>query len=225
VYAGMIEAMDLAVGKVLAGIDELGLRENTVVVFTSDNGGLSTSEGWPTSNLPLRGGKGWMYEGGIREPLLVRWPGVSRPGSVVSTPVSSPDFFPTFLEAAGVAPASGQVLDGRSLAPALRGELEPERPLFWHYPHYGNQGGAPAAAVRRGDWKLIEWQEDNRVELFNLAADLGEKTDLAAREPARVDRLRAELHAWQRDVGAKFPIPNPTYDSAKPSGRRADRKQ
>jgi arylsulfatase A-like enzyme len=225
VYAGMVEAMDLAVGKVLAAIDELGLRDNTLVVFTSDNGGLSTSEGWPTSNLPLRGGKGWMYEGGIREPLLVRWPGVSRPGSVVTTPVSSPDFFPTFLEAAGGKPATGQQLDGRSLAAALRGESEPERALFWHYPHYGNQGGAPAAAVRRGDWKLIEWQEDNRVELFNLAADLGEKTDLASREPARVERLRTELHAWQRDVGAKFPIPNPAYDPAKPSGRRADRKQ
>ncbi|MFM8336197.1 MAG: sulfatase, partial [Opitutaceae bacterium] len=111
------------------------------------------------------------------------------------------------------------------LAAALRGERETERALFWHYPHYGNQGGAPAAAVRRGDWKLIEWQEDNRVELFNLAADLGETTDLAAREPARVERLRTELQAWQREVGAKFPIPNPAYDPAKPSGRRADRKQ
>jgi arylsulfatase A-like enzyme len=225
VYAGMVEAMDLAVGKVLAALDELGLRDNTLVIFTSDNGGLSTSEGWPTSNLPLRAGKGWMYEGGIREPLLVRWPGVSRPGSVVTTPVSSPDLYPSFLEAAGVKPASGQPIDGRSLAAALRGKPEPERALFWHYPHYGNQGGAPAAAVRRGDWKLIEWLEDNRVELFNLTADLGEKADVASREPARVASLRAELHAWQRDVGAKFPIPNPAYDPAKPSGRRADRKQ
>jgi arylsulfatase A-like enzyme len=225
IYAGMVEAMDLAVGKVLAALDELGLRENTLVVFTSDNGGLSTSEGWPTSNLPLRAGKGWMYEGGIREPLIVRWPGVTRPGSVIATPVSSPDYFPTFLEAAGLRPAPGQVLDGRSLVPVLKGGTAPERALFWHYPHYGNQGGAPAAAVRRGDWKLIEWQEDNRVELFNLAQDLGEKTDLATREPDRAARLRAELHAWQKDVGAKFPIPNPTFDPAKPNGRRADRKQ
>jgi arylsulfatase A-like enzyme len=221
----MVEAMDLAVGKVLAALDELGLRENTLVVFTSDNGGLSTSEGWPTSNLPLRAGKGWMYEGGIREPLIVRWPGVTRPGSVIATPVSSPDYFPTFLAAAGLRPAPGQVLDGRSLVPVLKGGTAPERALFWHYPHYGNQGGAPAAAVRRGDWKLIEWQEDNRVELFNLAQDLGEKTDLATREPDRAARLRAELHAWQKDVGAKFPIPNPTFDPAKPNGRRADRKQ
>jgi arylsulfatase A-like enzyme len=225
VYAGMVEAMDLAVGKVLAGLDELGLRENTLVVFTSDNGGLSTSEGWPTSNLPLRGGKGWIYEGGIREPLIVRWPGVTKPGSVIATPVSSPDFFPTFLEAAGAKPAPGQVLDGRSLVGVLKGGALPERALFWHYPHYGNQGGAPAAAVRRGDWKLIEWQEDNRVELFNLAQDLGEKTDLAAREPARVAKLRDELHAWQKQVGAKFPIPNPDYDAAKPSGRASVRKQ
>ena len=223
VYAAMVEAMDLAVGKVLAKLDELGLRENTLVIFTSDNGGLSTSEGWPTSNLPLRGGKGWMYEGGIREPLLVRWPGVVKPGSVMSTPISSPDFFPTLLEVAGTKPLPGQSLDGMSLVPVLKGGTLPERALFWHYPHYGNQGGAPAAAVRRGDWKLIEWLEDNRVELFNLAQDPGEKTDLAATEPQRVAQLRAELHAWQKQVGAKFPIANPNYDSTKPSGRAANR--
>lgn len=223
VYAGMVEAMDLAVGKVLAKLDALGLRDNTLVLFTSDNGGLSTSEGWPTSNLPLRGGKGWMYEGGIREPLLVRWPAVVKPGSVVSAPVSSPDFFPTLLEAAGAKPAPGQTLDGASFLPLLRGGALPERALFWHYPHYGNQGGAPSAAVRRGDWKLIEWQEDNRAELFNLAADLGEQADLAAKEPQRVAQLRAELHAWQKRVGAKFPTPNLDYDPAKPSGRHAAR--
>jgi len=225
VYAAMVEAMDLAVGRVLSALDELGLRENTLVIFTSDNGGLSTSEGWPTSNRPLRAGKGWMYEGGIREPLLVRWPGVTRPGSVINEPVSSPDFFPTFLDAAGLAPVAGQVLDGRSLRPALRGERQSERALFWHYPHYGNQGGAPAAAIRRGDWKLIEWQEDNRVELFDLAHDLGEENDLAAREAARAERLRTELRAWQKQVGARFPTPNPNYDPAQPDGRRSDRKQ
>ena len=219
VYAAMVEAMDLAVGKVLAKLDELGLRENTIVIFTSDNGGLSTSEGWPTSNLPLRGGKGWMYEGGIREPLLVRWPAVVKPGSVVNTPVSSPDFFSTLLEVAGAKPQPGQTLDGTSLVPLLKGGTLPERALFWHYPHYGNQGGAPSAAVRRGDWKLIEWPEDNRAELFNLATDLGEQTDLAAKEPQRVAQLRAELAGWQKQVGAKFPIPNPNYDPAKPSGR------
>lgn len=223
IYAAMVEAMDLAVGKVLAKLDELGLRDNTLVIFTSDNGGLSTSEGWPTSNLPLRGGKGWMYEGGIREPLIVRWPSVVKPGSVVSTPVSSPDFFPTLLEAAGAKPQPGQILDGTSVLPVLKGGTLPERPLFWHYPHYGNQGGAPAAAVRSGDWKLIEWLEDGRTELFNLAQDIGEQTDLAAKEPQRAARLREELHAWQKQVGAKYPKPNPNYNATKPSGRAANR--
>ena len=223
VYAAMVEAMDLAVGKVLAKLDELGLRENTLVIFSSDNGGLSTSEGWPTSNLPLRGGKGWIYEGGIREPLLVRWPGVVKAGSVIRTPVSSPDFFPTLLEAAAAKPQPGQVLDGVSLVPLLKGGSTPERALFWHYPHYGNQGGAPCSAVRRGDWKLIEWAEGNRAELFNLARDIGEKTDLADKEPQRVAKLRAELTAWQKDVGAKFPIPNPAFNPAKPNGRAAKR--
>ena len=223
VYAGMVEAMDQAVGKVLAKLDELGLRGNTLVIFTSDNGGLSTSEGWPTSNLPLRGGKGWMYEGGIREPLLVRWPGVVPPGRVTGTPVSSPDFFATLLEAAGAPPQAHQTLDGTSLLPVFKGGSLPERALFWHYPHYGNQGGAPAAAIRRGDWKLIEWAEDQRVELFNLQADPGEQTELSRDQPGRTAQLRDELHAWQKQVGAKFPIPNPGYDPAKPSGRAAAR--
>jgi len=112
---------------------------------------------------------------------------------------------------------------GVSLLPLLKGESLPERPLFWHYPHYGNQGGAPAAAIRRGDWKLIEWFEDNCLELLNLAADLGEQTNLAAQEPQRVEKLRDELHAWQKSVGAKLPIPNPNYDATKPSGRAAKR--
>ncbi len=225
VYAAMVEAMDLAVGKVLAKLDELGLRENTLVIFTSDNGGLSTSEGSPTSNLPLRGGKGWMYEGGIREPLLVRWPAVVKPGGVIKTPVSSPDFFPTLLEAADASPQPGQVLDGRSLLPVFKGGDLPERALFWHYPHYGNQGGAPGAAIRRGDWKLIEWFEEPRVELFNVVSDIGEQTDLSQREPELTARLLTELHELQKQVGARFPIPNPNYDSAKPSGRASQRPQ
>ncbi len=222
VYAGMVEGVDLAIGKVLAKLDELGLSENTLVIFTSDNGGLSTSEGRPTSNFPLRAGKGWLYEGGIREPLIVRWPGVAKPGAVVDTPMCSPDFFPTLLEAAGAKPRPGQTLDGLSLVPLLRGGELPERPLFWHFPHYNNQGGAPAAAVRRGDWKLIEWQEDNRVELFNLARDLSETTDLAAREPRRVGELRAELHAWQKQVGAIYPTPKRELRSRQTERPRRD---
>jgi arylsulfatase A-like enzyme len=208
---------------VLDKLDELGLAESTLVILTSDNGGLSTSEGWPTSNLPLRGGKGWMYEGGVGEPLLVRWPKQVKAGTVVDAPVSSPDFFPTLLEAAGAEPQPGQTLDGLSLMPLLKGGESPERALFWHYPHYGNQGGAPGAAIRRGDWKLIEWLEDGRAELFDLAADPGEQIDLAAEQPERVAKLRAELHDWQREVGANFPAPNPAYDPAKPSGRAARR--
>jgi arylsulfatase A-like enzyme len=219
VYAAMVEAMDQAVGKVLAKLDELGLRENTLILFTSDNGGLSTSEGSPTSNLPLRGGKGWLYEGGIREPLLVRWPSVVKAGSVIGTPVSSPDFFPTLLAAAKAQPQPGQVLDGVSLMPLFSGNALPERPLFWHYPHYGNQGGAPGAAIRRGPWKLIHWMEDGRAELFDLSKDLGERSNLAEKEPQRAAQLRAELMDWQKQVGAKAATPNPAYDAAKPDGR------
>ena len=221
VYAAMVEAMDLAVGKVLAAIDANRLRENTIVLFTSDNGGLSTSEGWPTSNFPLRAGKGWLYEGGIREPLVVRWPGKVKAGAVIDTPVTSPDFMPTLLAVAGVKAITA--FDGVNILPLFEGKPLPERALFWHYPHYGNQGGAPAAAIRRGDWKLIEWFEDGRAELFNLATDPGEKNDLAAKEPERVKSLRTELHAWQKDVGARFPTANSRYDSSKPSGRAAKR--
>jgi len=222
VYAAMVEAMDLAVGRVLAKLDELGLAENTLVLFTSDNGGLSTSEGWPTSNEPLRGGKGWMYEGGIREPLLVRWPGKVQAGSVSSVPVSSVDYFPTFLEVSGTR-NSGKI-DGASLLPILTGRDFPDRALFWHYPHYGNQGGAPAAAIRKGNHKLIHWFEEDRVELFDLANDLSEKKDLALARPDLVDALGAELKDWQEDVGAKLPTPNPNFDPAKPNGRAAERK-
>lgn len=223
VYAGMVEAMDLAVGKVLAKLDELKLRDNTLVIFTSDNGGLSTSEGWPTSNLPLRGGKGWLYEGGIREPLIVRWPAVLKAERVIDTPVSSPDFFPTLLDAAGAKPAADQKLDGLSLLPLLRGESLSDRALCWHYPHYGNQGGAPGAAIRRGEWKLIEWFEDSRVELFHLGHDLGEQTNLAAQQPERVRQLTDELHVWQKEVGAVLPTRNESHDPLQPNGRAANR--
>ncbi|RBP36611.1 arylsulfatase A-like enzyme [Roseimicrobium gellanilyticum] len=221
VYAGMVEAMDQAVGKVLAKLDALGLRENTIVIFTSDNGGLSTSEGSPTSNLPLRGGKGWMYEGGIREPLIIRWPAVVKAGSVISAPVSSPDFFPTLMEAAGAQPESGQKMDGVSLVPVLKGGSLAERALFWHYPHYGNQGGAPGAAIRRGDWKLIEWFEDQRLELYNVKEDIGEMHDLAGTHPELVEKLHVELRAMQKDTGSIFPKANPNFRVDLPSGRGA----
>jgi len=203
VYAAMVEAMDQAVGKVLDKLDELGLADNTIVVFTSDNGGLSTSEGAPTSNLPLRGGKGWLYEGGIREPWLVRAPGVTEPGSVCDTPICSIDALPTLLELAGV-PGVDHEIDGVSFAPLLGGAAGGDRPLFWHYPHYGNQGGFPGAALRLGDWKLIERFEDGRIHLYDLASDPGERRDLAAIQPRRVESMRAMLHEWYREFDARF---------------------
>ena len=209
----MVEAMDQAVGKVLRKLDELGLRDDTIVIFTSDNGGLSTAEGWPTSNLPLRGGKGWMYEGGIRVPLVIRWPGVSKTGSVIDTPVSGIDFMPT-LQAASGAPLAKA--DGTDLAPVMKGSSLPERPLFWHYPHYGNQGGSPSAAIRKGNWKLIEWFGTNNTDVYDLWKDLVEKPDLTGSQPEQVAALRKELHAWQKEVGALSPTPNPTYDPAQP---------
>jgi len=205
VYAGMIESMDKAVGDVLDHLEELGLDDSTAVIFTSDNGGLSTSEGSPTSNLPLRGGKGWLYEGGIREPLLIRWPSVTKPGSICETPVISTDFYPTILEIAGLPAKPEQHLDGVSLAPLLKGEGKLERDtLYWHYPHYSNQGGIPGAAIRRGNWKLIERFEDGRVNLYHLGEDLGEKKDIAERYPEKVSELKAALHAWYGEVDAKF---------------------
>jgi len=214
--------MDQAVGKVLDRLDALGLRENTLVVFTSDNGGLSTSEGWPTSNVPLRAGKGWMYEGGLRVPLLVRWPKVTRAGSQVDSPVTSPDFFPTLLEAAAARGARGDG-DGVSILPALGGKAPAERAIFWHYPHYGNQGGAPASAIRRGAWKLIEWLEDGSIELFDVAQDIGETRELSRTYPQRAAKLHAELKAWRTQVGARLPQRNPNYDPSAPDGRAATR--
>ncbi len=207
VYAGMVEAMDLAVGKVLDALDRLGLAENTVVFLMSDNGGLSTSEGHPTSNLPLRAGKGWMYEGGIRVPMIVRWPGVTKPGSTCGAPVLSTDFFPTILEITGQTSDSSLPIDGESFVSLLRGETRERGPMFWHYPHYGNQGGAPSGGIRQGKWKLVEWYEDGATELYDLEADLSEQHDLAQANPRKRDALLRQLHSWQEQMNAKMPTP------------------
>lgn len=211
VYAGMVEAMDLAVGKVLDSLDRLKLAENTVVIFMSDNGGLSTSEGHPTSNIPLRGGKGWMYEGGIREPMIVRAPGVTKAGQVSDQYVTSTDFFPTILDLAGKMQQPAVHKDGVSFVKALKGEKHERGPIYWHYPHYGNQGGAPTAAIREGDYKLIHWFEDDKLELFNLSSDLSETKNLAAEKTKLRDQLKAKLDAWKKDVGALMPAPNPKH--------------
>ena len=204
-YAAMVESMDTAVGKVLATLDELGLAENTIVCLTSDNGGLSTSEGSPTSNLPLRGGKGWLYEGGIREAFMIRAPGVTKPGAICDVPVMSIDFYPTLLELCGVSSNHQKAVDGESLVPLLSGAKQTKRKsLFWHYPHYSNQGGFPGGAVRSGQWKLVERYEDGRQHLYHLGKDVGERNDVADQHPELVQRMTAALHAWYQEVDAKF---------------------
>lgn len=205
VYAAMVEAMDEQIGRVLDKLEKLGIADNTAVILMSDNGGLSTSEGSPTSNLPLRGGKGWVYEGGIREPFMIRWPGVTKPGTESDVPVISTDFYPTILDMAGLPFKKNQHLDGVSLVPLLKGATSIERDaLYWHYPHYSNQGGFPGGAIRMGDFKLIERFEDGRVHLYDLQNDIGERQDLADQYPERVEQMRNKLHAWYKQVDAKF---------------------
>ena len=202
VYGAMVEAMDEAIGTVLDHLKETGLDENTIVIFTSDNGGLSTSEGSPTSNLPLRGGKGWVYEGGVRVPWIIRYPGITQPDTTSADPICSIDLFPTLTTAADI--PVDHLIDGVDLVPALKGEELETRPLFWHYPHYSNQGGIPGGAIREGDFKLFERYEDGRLELFNLKEDIGEQNDLAKDNPERVEEMRDRLHKWYQDLDAKF---------------------
>lgn len=213
-YAGMVQSVDESVGRVMKKLEEMGAADNTVVIFMSDNGGLSTvpREG-PTANLPLRAGKGWLYEGGIREPMLIKWPGVVKPGSVCSEPVTSTDFYPTMLEMAGLGLMPEQHIDGVSMVPLLKnkGRLN-RKAIYWHYPHYHGSGNRPSGAVRAGDYKLIEWYEDNSVELYNLKSDIGEKHDLAKEMPKKAAELRAMLATWRRQMNAKMPAAGPRND-------------
>jgi arylsulfatase A len=212
VYAAMLESLDDAVGRVLKKLDDLKLADNTLVIFTSDNGGLCTLEGPdtpPTINAPLREGKGYLYEGGLRVPLIVKWPGFVKPGSVTTIPVVGTDLFPTLLDIGSVAPP--EHLDGLSLLPLLEGGILGRDTVYFHYPHYSNQGGKPGGAIRAGDWKLVEFYENNRRELFDLKADPGENRNLAAEKPDVVKELAAQLAAWRTRVGAKMPKPNPDY--------------
>ena len=217
----MIEAMDEAVGLVLDALDRFGLADNTIVCFTSDNGGASTGDAFSASMLPLRGGKGRQWEGGIREPLHVRHPELVAPGTTCDVPVSGIDFYPTLLELAGLELPPEQVIDGRSMVPLLRGRHDPaisERDLFWHYPHYGNQGGDPSSMVRNGPWKLIHYHEDGHNELYHLEADPGERHDVLNDQRATAGDLWLRLQCWLDETGAKFPAPDPQYDAA---GERA----
>jgi arylsulfatase A-like enzyme len=213
-YAAMMETMDECVGRILDKLDQHGLATNTIVLFTSDNGGLSVVEGAntpATSNTPWRAGKGHLYEGGLRVPLLVRWPGRVPAGRVLRAPVVNTDFVPTLLELCRL-PAPERT-DGASFAGLLRGGAAPAREaIYWHYPHYPNQKGVPSGAMRAGDWKFLEFFETGHVELYHLASDPGESLNLAASEPGRVREMRSNLAAWRERMGAQMPAPNPGYD-------------
>ncbi|MEM7130196.1 MAG: sulfatase [Chloroflexota bacterium] len=209
VYAAMIESMDENIGRILNLLEKKGELENTLIFFTSDNGGLATSEGSPTCNSPLAEGKGWMYDGGTREPLLVCWPGIVEAGSLCHEPVTSPDFYPTMLESVGASALPEQHVDGTSFLSLLKGSNTLDRDgIFWHYPHYGNQGGTPGSSIRSGRYKLIEFFEDGRLELYDLESDISEQNNLATAEPERTKELHARLKAWRNSVEAKIPQPN-----------------
>jgi arylsulfatase A len=211
VYAAMMQSVDESVGRILKKLDDLDLAERTVVVFTSDNGG-AVHFGKPaaTSNGPLRMGKGYAYEGGLRVPLLIKVPGKTRGGSGCGVPVVSHDWFPTLLELAGAEKAASRTaLDGVSMVPLLEGQNRlPRQELFWHYPHYWNGTNVtPYSVARIGDWKLIRFYEKDQDELYNLREDLSEKTDLAARRPEKRRELGARLEGWLKEVGAQMPVP------------------
>lgn len=207
-YAALISSVDDALGTIRAGLKRLGLAENTVIIFTSDNGGLLPT----TDNSPLRAGKGSAYEGGVRVPLIVYWPGVTKANFIETQPAMSIDLYPTILEMTGIK-AQPSLIDGVSLAPLLRAGTKPARTeLFWHYPHYHPGGATPYSAIRSGDLRLVHFYEDGRDELYDIAQDIGEKKDLAASQPAQAKALRTRLDAWLKSVDAQFPTPNPNYD-------------
>ena len=216
VYAAMVENLDANIGRLLDKLEAEGERDNTLVVFTSDNGGLATSEGSPTCNAPLAEGKGWMYEGGTRECLIASWPGKIPEGVESGVVTTTPDFYPTFLEAAGLDPIPEQHRDGVSLMSALKGDTTFDRgAVFWHYPHYANQGGTPGCSVREGDWKLIRFYEDDRLEFYNLREDISEARDLSETEPETVRRLHEKLENWLVEVNALIPRANPLWERQK----------
>lgn len=209
-YASMVYALDENVGRVVDKLEELGLMENTLIVFTSDNGGLTTLEyeNWvaPTSVKPLRAGKGWIYEGGIRVPLIIKRPGKDK-NMNINTQAMSIDLFPTILDELNLAEKVGQI-DGLSLSPVLKGEKgEIHEKLFWHYPHYHASGWKPGSGIRVGDWKLIHFYEDDSYELYNVADDPGEQRDLSIQFPEKVLELQSELKRSMRETLAQEPIP------------------
>ncbi|MFA9398025.1 MAG: sulfatase [Clostridiaceae bacterium] len=212
VYAALIYCLDYNIGKLMDSLKESGKDKNTIIIFTSDNGGLATAEGSPTCNAPLSDGKGWMYEGGVREPLIIKWENVITPGSKCTETVTSPDFYPTLLEAANLPLIPEQHTDGVSFMPLLQGKNDFERgPIYWHYPHYGNQGGTPGSSIRMGDYKLIEFFEDKKIELYNLRLDIEENINLVDDMPDLAEHMQIKLSNWRNSVNAKIPKVNFDY--------------
>lgn len=224
IYAGLIESTDEAVGIVLDALVDLGLDENTIVVFTSDNGGVASGDSFSTSNLPLRGGKGYQWEGGIREPYIIKVPWLTKPIKTSDYPVTGTDFFPTILDLVNIDLIPDQHIDGVSLKPILENKAikMPERALYWHYPHYGNQGGEPSSIIREKDWKLIHYWEDGRNELYNLKSDPEEQFNLVDKQVQTTKKLFKKLDLWLSGVGAKFPVKDLDFNAEKAQNRHND---
>ena len=233
-FAGMLEATDESLGRIRAKLTELGLAENTIVIFTADNGGMSASNQYrgvnhprksldsrfASSNLPLRGAKGWNYEGGIRVPLVVHWPGKIKPNTTSQAVVTGTDYYPTLLEMLDLPALPDQHKDGRSFVPALKAQDYERGPIYWHFPHYSNHGyQSPNGAIRSGQYKLIEYYENGSVQLFDLEKDLGEQNDLSKAKPEITKRLLKMLHGWRDEVDAKMPYPK-TATSTPAKGSR-----
>jgi arylsulfatase A len=213
-YAAMVESVDDSVGRVMKTLKELGIDKNTLVIFTSDNGGFAMA----TDNSPLRANKGSNYEGGLRVPVIIKWPGQTKPGSVSHEPVISTDFYPTILDAVGLEAKPHQHVDGMSLTPILKGQGRIDREaIYWHYPHYNQHPQSfPAGVVRSGDWKFMEAYETGELALYNLADDLGETRNLIHDQPAKASALHDMLKAWRAEVGADPMRANPEYRGEKP---------
>jgi len=224
VYAAMIQSTDESIGAILAELQAIGIAERTAIVFVSDNGGLSTlAEGgkWmPTSNDPLRAGKGWLYEGGIRVPFSIMWPGKTEAGGIRHEPATTTDIYATLQELAGISQAADDASDGISLVPILTGEADSEdRPLFWHFPHYHGSANRPSGAIRVGRYKLIEWFEDGSIELYDLETDASETRNIVTMRPEIADTLLRLLRDWREKTGAEMPVPNPDWPDDGASGK------
>ena len=214
VYAGLIEHVDEAIGTVMKTLKDLNLDKNTIVVFTSDNGGVTSGDNFSTNQMTLRGGKGYQWEGGIRIPYFIDIPWIKQDGGSINVPVSGVDLYPTLLDLSGLPLKPEAHKDGVSLKPLLLGKNIDERPLYWHYPHYGNQGGEPSSIIRKGKWKLIYYWENLNTELYNLEADLGERNDVAASNPKIAKQMETQLLDWLKSMDTHYAEVDPEWDQA-----------